>query len=675
MKKQKLHELVKEFAVQQSGAFEFKELMKFVRRKEKGFDDQRGLFSAALDSEWLFADYSVLDKELFMPRHCFFKGAEFLVKPLPEEVEGGYLVPGHRMMPFIARAKEPFEATLKQADGSVITTRRESFVGKEVMKYLLFYGNFGMISYLVDDDATNGDHFVPPYEERVNLTVFEMQEFFARSGFKAGDSLMLTVEDWLEGVYSMRHIPSKGVSVDFEASHNWCQALRKGFEEVYEEDEINYDCYEQAALMFWLAALNGSPSLLSEPPLSFSAFFNLQKDLTIKTMGQLSFFWPKDEPLENRMRDLLEDGGPEPETELEAFFQLLGLSMDSEDAEAYMRDALAHGINDPEIVLKRVISGRSLLFPSDEDQAEFQQLWQELWDEVRGNYDKTKDPLREMRSVFLGLNDQCMRVLREMDQSGIDPYDLIGSPDIMQLGEISAMVHHALIAGNSSEAEEFPGALDELSQNLSAIIEDLASRLCTGPIAKAKAPASGSVYQLKISLKYSKPLIWRRVLVPAAIELEDLHDVIQVVFGWEDCHLHQFIDGRTRYQEVDAEQEMFGMMRDVVDSDGVQLRSLLRKAKDKIVYEYDFGDSWEHEIVLEKVLKSNPKQQLPLCVKGKLACPPEDCGGLPGYYNLLETFAGPDSEEKEEMLEWCCDPIDPEAFDLDAINERLEEWF
>lgn len=681
MKKQKLEDLIKEFTLKQSGLFELEELMRYVKHAQKGFDDDERLYRMACESPWLFEDGSDLVRELFMPRHCFFKGAEFLIKPLPEEVEGGYLVPGHRMVPFLSRAKLPFEATLKLPDGSVVTTRKESFVAEDVMKYLMFFGDYGMISYLVDDDLGNGEKFYPPYAESVTLTVFEMRKFFAESNFKAGDSLLLRVEDWLEGIYALQRVPSKGRAVDFEATHDWCQRLRRSFDEVrWYDDNFSYDCHEQAALTFWLAEQEeGNHSVITNPPLSFSAFFNLQKDLIIKTYGQLSFFWSEDESIEDRLMDAMLEDGPEPETALEGLFQVHGISVDQDDAEAYMRDALAHGGKDPEAVLERVISGRTLYFPTKADKTEFRQLWRELWDEVRESYDPAIDCMREIRSIFLKLNDQCLQALREMDHLGVDAYDLLKSPDSMKLGEINAIIHQTLTMCNRmnempESIELFSAQMAELSQNISAIIEDLASRLCKRPAKSAPPTVAGLAMQLKISLNNSKPLIWRRVLVRYDIELEELHDVIQAVFGWASCHLHQFIDKKSRYQPGGSDDPAFFMVRgiNVQDSKGVFLRDLLSKVKDKITYEYDFGDSWMHQIVLEKILLCEPTQSLPFCVTGKQACPPEDCGGIYGYYALLETLSGPDCGEKEEMLEWCDGPIDPKEFDLDAANERLE---
>ena len=234
------------------------------------------------------------------------------------------------------------------------------------------------------------------------------------------------------------------------------------------------------------------------------------------------------------------------------------------------------------------------------------------------------------------------------------------------------MIHSIFQMTNQieDETEAFPLPLDEVGEKMGEALDELSGRLLGEQSEIKQKTADCPVYQLKITLKGSKPPIWRRVLVSSGIELEQLHNVIQITFGWRNCHLHQFVDGRTFYQPGGGDDDFFDMM-DVEDSNGIRICDLLQREKDKVVYEYDFGDSWDHTVLLEKVLEPKPKQNLPICTKGKLACPPDDCGGIYGYYQLIEALSGPDCVEKQELLEWHGGPIDPEAFDIIAINARL----
>lgn len=182
-----------------------------------------------------------------------------------------------------------------------------------------------------------------------------------------------------------------------------------------------------------------------------------------------------------------------------------------------------------------------------------------------------------------------------------------------------------------------------------------------------------SIYQLKVTLNGSKPPIWRRILVPSNIDLGGFHRILQTVLGWRNSHLHQFISGRTMYGAL-VDEFGGGLEMECEDEKEYQLSQLLKKEKDSLVYEYDFGDSWEHKIVLEKILPYDSAVKVPTCIKGKRACPPEDCGGIWGYQSFLEAIQNPSHPEHEEMLEWVGGEFDPELFDIEETNNALVDW-
>lgn len=180
-----------------------------------------------------------------------------------------------------------------------------------------------------------------------------------------------------------------------------------------------------------------------------------------------------------------------------------------------------------------------------------------------------------------------------------------------------------------------------------------------------------SIYQLKVTLNGSKPPIWRRILVPSNIALGKLHLVLQIAMGWTNSHLHQFISKGVFYGVQDDD---LGIDMEVENEDNFKLSQLLKSEKDTLIYEYDFGDSWEHKVLLEKILPFDKSNQLPSCIKGKRACPPEDCGGIWGYQALQETLSNPDDEEYASTLEWLGNDFDPEALDIEEINKILVEY-
>jgi len=182
-------------------------------------------------------------------------------------------------------------------------------------------------------------------------------------------------------------------------------------------------------------------------------------------------------------------------------------------------------------------------------------------------------------------------------------------------------------------------------------------------------------FQLKISLNHSKPPIWRRILVGEYSTFYDLHLIIQYAMGWDDAHLWEFnVDGDTlseKFTDEEDDDNFFGIDENKsLDPADTLLSDLITKVKEKFKYLYDFGDSWEHTITVEKIIEETGEQQLPYCLTGKYNCPPEDCGGIWGYYELMEILANPKHKEYKSMREWVGD-YDADEFDLDLINKKL----
>ena len=187
--------------------------------------------------------------------------------------------------------------------------------------------------------------------------------------------------------------------------------------------------------------------------------------------------------------------------------------------------------------------------------------------------------------------------------------------------------------------------------------------MCRMPTRKAQP----SIYELKITLLEIDPPIWRRIQVPSTILLSNLHDVFQVAMGWTDGHLHQFEkDGKFWGQKQLYEEEDL----DVADEAKVPISRTLRAAGDSMVYVYDFGDDWRHEVVLEKILASEPPPT-PVCLAGERKCPPEDVGGPHGYREFLEAIFEPGHEEFSHFRGWAGGTFHAEEFDVKAVNTAL----
>jgi DNA-binding Lrp family transcriptional regulator len=196
-----------------------------------------------------------------------------------------------------------------------------------------------------------------------------------------------------------------------------------------------------------------------------------------------------------------------------------------------------------------------------------------------------------------------------------------------------------------------------------------------GPAERGSGQSSGgkaAVYRFKIVLQHSDPVIWRRIETKD-VTLGQLHELIQTAMGWTNSHLHQFEIAGSRYTDprfMRNALDDFG----TIDYSGVRVSDLVAKhgAKLRMGYEYDFGDGWQHEVVLEKVTESEPGVKYPRCIDGERACPPEDVGGVYGFADYVEAITDPSHSEHDELLEWN-GPFDPAEFDAAKATRRMKK--
>jgi len=188
------------------------------------------------------------------------------------------------------------------------------------------------------------------------------------------------------------------------------------------------------------------------------------------------------------------------------------------------------------------------------------------------------------------------------------------------------------------------------------------------PAKRKKSDGPAPVFQIKVGLRDAKPPIWRRLEVPADVSLARLHAVIQTAFGWNDSHLHVF---ETPYGEFGVADAELGHRAE----SKVTLEQVASGAQSKICYTYDFGDAWEHDILVEKVVDRDMSVSYPRCTGGRRAAPPEDCGGVWGYADLVEVLSDPDHPEHQVVLEWLglevAGDFDTTSFDAEVVNREL----
>lgn len=230
-------------------------------------------------------------------------------------------------------------------------------------------------------------------------------------------------------------------------------------------------------------------------------------------------------------------------------------------------------------------------------------------------------------------------------------------PDFAQAYE--SLAHVLEYQGLNQEASEYRKNAEFMGYNTkSSIIEPKTTKSNNVSTSKKRIPDHGVIFQLKITLARTHPPVWRRIEVRPNITLSLFHNIIQCVMGWSDCHLHSFTSDKGKK----------------ISDESFRLKDVLPKEGSSLLYTYDFGDDWEHKVLLEKVSPEDPERKYPRITAGKKACPPEDCGGVYGYAMIQQAFSADEDSvgyESDEILDWLASDYDPDIFDLTAANQEL----
>jgi hypothetical protein len=184
----------------------------------------------------------------------------------------------------------------------------------------------------------------------------------------------------------------------------------------------------------------------------------------------------------------------------------------------------------------------------------------------------------------------------------------------------------------------------------------------------AKTP---TIHRLKVTLRTVKPPVWRRVEVDSTLTLSELAPLLEAAMGWLGGHLHGFEANGVHYEPPDPDGSFDSPFRRIVDERTVTLIEVLPTVKSKMRWDYDFGDGWQHDVVVEAIEPADPMALYPVCLTGRRACPPDDCGGPWGYEELLEALDDPDHERHSELTSWAPIHFDPTYFDAGEATDDM----
>ena len=353
---------------------------------------------------------------------------------------------------------------------------------------------------------------------------------------------------------------------------------------------------------------------------------------------------------------------------------------------SFMRQALHRG-GSLDDALENCLRGPAPFMSDASQTARFRRAAEQIWSELRERYDGRKDAaIAPVRDAALALVQRIADWIRSLDGRGIDPEEL-PIDQFRSLGELAVMMSSALdVVERDEDADEndhrnLIATFDQLKPIVEETISDLEASLSGRRVAdprRSLTPDSpDTAFTLKITLKGIQPPIWRRVRVPGNYTLGMLHTVIQIAMGWDDYHMHDFEIRHVHYADSDAVDEL----DDEYDEDEHTLDSLGLAEKSRFRYVYDFGDNWDHTVLVERIdaageLPAEERNRV-RCLTGKRACPPEDCGGVFGYLRVLELQKTPPDDlddDDVEYFEMFGDEFDPEEFDCAGVDGALQRY-
>ncbi|BBM82661.1 plasmid pRiA4b ORF-3 family protein [Candidatus Uabimicrobium amorphum] len=618
-------------------------------------------------------------KELYVPRSYFFKNTQFLIKPTLEEINEGILYPGHRFIPFCHWEIFPTACQLRWGRRKIkaISVKKRF---QDILVYHTLLGKENIISYLLVDHEDNADILSKPniMIENVLLHAFDMKEFYAQHNFKEGDYILTTVKDWAQGKYTVEYRETINSDLDYHNNKKqWIKDFETSMLETFKDEGTLTSIYEQLAIAFF----KGGKNMLKNPLAHIGGMLAISEQMEIAPLGMTSILWHKGQSPEDAIDfDSVEyQIGMTGNTDsIDGILQDLGVALNEQVVEAFMRDEFYTKRNSLTNALERCLPMQIIEFYDEDQEKSFHKLIKKLWNKTQKSYNVFCDKYAgKYRNKALATLEEYYTWLYSLEKKGIEEKNC-PKRETLALGEMQVMLMHLVAGFNSGDSEDLAKqkdmmlALEDIEQSSKAFMEviEREAKVAMRPILKivnnhiTSLEQDSTVYYLKISLKKSKPLIWRRICVPGNVSLAALHNIIQIVMGWENNHEHCFTIDEVVYGDMNSDYHM-------KDEHQHTLNQLIQENKKSFFYEYDFQDSWEHKIVVEKIVTHKDKEVKIKCLAGKNACPPENCGGIYGYEEMLQILKDSSDPEYLDLQDWL-EGFDPKFFSVKEVNKYLE---
>lgn len=630
------------------------------------------------------------DTAVYTPRQIYFSGAYFCISPTAEEIQQGILFIGHRFIPFASTKVSPMQYQI-QWQGKQIERKKIRVLWQKIQNYYGLWSDLIITQLLVMEDSDNAKIVDPGGKKKarqeLEVQVLDMAEVYKACNFQPGEHFHVKIEDWQNSVFSLEHAAAYGA--DTPEVQKQITIFTEKLAYVQKESGVLLDIGEQLSRALFYCGKN----FLASPLFHLQIFAEKNPQFELLQVGLFKSLWKRGEIPASLF--------PPASDEFDLGRQLISFPIAF--YEASIRDLLYNGANSPQ----ELIDGISVLpleNPKD-NRAEIKQV-KALWHKLQAQYDRSADvQVGSYRNKVLELffrtmgclapiimtlslnkktipvdlqtmiyqNTQLLETLKTivyLMNAGDQALPWLGTRFQENLERYTIMVVEFEKKAGKEQAMYAPAFEDWLDDEDDEDDDDDEEMWLTPHSKKNKKKpqvdekSRNTVYQLKVTLEDTQPPIWRRIQITGDATLGDVHAIMQIVMGWQDEHMHAFTINKFEYgspmQEFEGRDEDSYTLSEVVTGKGMKFR-----------YEYDFGDGWSHQIVVEKIMPCESGQTYPVCLDGAGACPPEDCGGVPGFYDMLEVLKNPKSEEYEEISEWLGDSFDPTLFEIEEVNREL----
>ncbi len=588
------------------------------------------------------------EADIYVTRAAFFKNFSFIITPSLFEIETGIIIPGHRFLIFLNPRILPWHITVFNGQGAPVGFKTIKSSLPEILTYYTFFEHRKLFSLLAADNPANKSIFTGEGYYSVQISALDMKDFYVHHAFKEGDSIQLTIEDWDTGRYTCTFLSRKEMKTRKKEDRN---------REVHRLDRTLIQDFERygplpAGDQLSHAYFSLRETAGKDPYISPGTYLAATKKILLTDYFGQKCFWYSDKDPEISPR-----GSSGAFQSLNAILEDTNCLLRERDMRLYFLDEHARKNGSLQHALNRICPEGDTVFGSDLQRKIFYRYCSKLWDET-GKNTTDKIPAKEisLRRQALKLMDRHLALSRKVKENTVSR------------GKAYQAFKHLLPLYSDLSRFAASAAVFEPARTFLKHVEENTRSLEETFFGTGREPEHTCT--LKIILKETKPPVWRRIKIQEFCSLEDLHNAVQIVMGWDSMHLHGFTIDKKHYGPVlNSMQESSG---DTNNERKFTIKDVVNTGTKKFTYTYDFNKNWVHLIRIEgrELREEFPmeREDIIVCLGGRRACPPPRCSGPAGYTQLLEDIA-----QGNNPLQFS--RYNPAAFDKEAVNRVLREVF